>query len=253
MLIDNKIIAELKALGLKEDDNVFIHSAFRKANVDANIFINTLKSYFKNRIMMPSHTWGVVKNNGDVFDVRNTKSNLGILNELFRQSEGVRRSLHPTHSILVYGNPDIISEDMLATTPCGPKTCYHKFFDYDVKIVLLGVDHTKNTYIHSLEEKRNVLNRLTKEFFKFKVIDYDSLEKEVLMQKHYSTLHSHISYYYERLEPIFIKRNLEKIGLLAGIETRVISAKAISKVVDEVLANDKQVLLEKPDILINYL
>ena len=47
--------------------------------------------------------------------------------------------------------------------------------------------------------------------------------------------------------------NLEKIGLLAGIETRVISAKAISKVVDEVLANDKQVLLEKPDILINYL
>ena len=87
MLIDNKIIAELKALGLKADDNVFIHSAFRGANIDANVFINTLKSYFKNRIMMPSHTWGVVKNNGDVFDVRNTKSNLGILNELFKGEE----------------------------------------------------------------------------------------------------------------------------------------------------------------------
>ncbi|HIJ83340.1 MAG TPA: AAC(3) family N-acetyltransferase, partial [Magnetococcales bacterium] len=63
---------------------------------------------------------------GQVFDVRRTPSQMGLVTELFRRSRGVVRSLHPTHPVAAWG---ALAETMTrdhyrCQTPCGAGSPY---------------------------------------------------------------------------------------------------------------------------------
>jgi aminoglycoside 3-N-acetyltransferase len=90
-----------------------------------------------------------------VFDARETPSMVGLITEAFRRSAGVVRSLHPTHSVAVWGNraEAIITSHHLAETPCGRPTPYGKLLEYDGKILFAGVPVSTMTFIHFLEEE----------------------------------------------------------------------------------------------------
>mgnify|MGYP002237065835 CR=1 FL=1 len=98
-----------------------------------------------------------------VFDVRRSPCCVGILPELFRQRPGVVRSLHPTHSMALTarGRLRIWKGSWTPTTPCTPGGCYDRLRAAHGKVLLLGVTHARNTFIHSVEEVLNVPNRLT--------------------------------------------------------------------------------------------
>ena len=46
-------------------------------------------------------------------------------------------------------------------TPCTPGGCYDRLKEVGGKVLLVGVGHERNTYIHSVEEVLNVPNRLS--------------------------------------------------------------------------------------------
>ena len=90
-----------------------------------------------------------------VFDAQHTVSRMGLISEVFRRSPGVVRSLHPTHSVAVWGRraDAIIAGHELAETPCGRLTPYGKLLDYDGKILLAGVPPSTMTFGYFVAEE----------------------------------------------------------------------------------------------------
>ena len=78
---------------------------------------------------------------GRRFDVRRTPSMMGMVSESFRRREGVQRSLHPTHPVLVHG-PEaarFIAAHPDCLHPCGPGTPFDELQKADGLVVFLNV------------------------------------------------------------------------------------------------------------------
>ena len=113
---------------------------------------------------------------GAVFDVRRTPSMVGLVGEIFRRSDGVVRSLHPTHPVAIRG-PDsgaFIADTPSCTTPCGAHTAYAKFGEIGGKILLLGTDEHVMTYYHCVEEELEPL--LPRSPFTARVFDMPAID-----------------------------------------------------------------------------
>jgi len=81
-------------------------------------------------------------------------SRMGLITEVFRRAPGVVRSVHPTHSVAVWGSraDAIIAGHELGDTPCGRLTPYGKLLDYDGKILLAGVSANTMTFCYFVAE-----------------------------------------------------------------------------------------------------
>ena len=151
----------LLELGVVPGDVLMVHSAFdsflgfQGGPVDA---VRALQGVVGARgtLMMPTIPFSgsaVEYALGDpppVFDARQTLSRMGLLTELFRRSAGVVRSIHPTHSVAVWGNraDEIIAGHERADTPCGRLTPYEKLLEYNGKILLAGVPANTMTFCY---------------------------------------------------------------------------------------------------------
>jgi len=154
----------LVELGVVAGDVVMVHSAFdsflgfQAGPVDA---IRTLQQVVgaQGTLMMPTIPFqgtAVEYALGDpIFDAQRTVSRMGLLTELFRRSPGVVRSIHPTHSVAVWGNraDAIIAGHERADTPCGRLTPYEKLLEYDGKILLAGVPANTMTFCYFVAEE----------------------------------------------------------------------------------------------------
>jgi aminoglycoside 3-N-acetyltransferase len=89
-----------------------------------------------------------------IFDVLRTPSRMGILSELFRRMPGVPRSVHPTHSVAVWGGraAALIADHHRAGTPCGAGSPYQRLIDEGGKILFLGTGIEPMTVFHAAEE-----------------------------------------------------------------------------------------------------
>ena len=78
---------QLEAMGLKRSDTVLVHSSMKAiGDVDggAETVLDALMSYFSDGlVLMPSHTWAFMKEDGQIFDSKNSESCVGILTNLF--------------------------------------------------------------------------------------------------------------------------------------------------------------------------
>ena len=152
---------DIISLGIKPDDVIKIHSSMKKigeteggADTVLDVFCDYLGS--SGLVVLPAHTWGTVKDYDYIYNPKTTPSNLGLLPNLFRQREGVFRSLHPTHSVCAFGKgaEEFVRGVYPQITPCGKNSCYKKLFDLGARVLLLGVTLTSNTFFHGIEEWR---------------------------------------------------------------------------------------------------
>src|SRR5436309_2786837 len=177
----------LVELGVVAGDVVMVHSAFdsflgfQGGPVDV---IRTLREVVGARgtLMMPTIPFrgtAVEYALGDpVFDVRRTVSRMGLLTEVFRRSPEVVRSIHPTHSVAVWGNRTdaIIAGHEHAETPCGRHTPYGRLLEYDGKILLAGVPANTMTFCYFVLEElepRLAFPVLTRETYPMRWKDRD--------------------------------------------------------------------------------
>jgi aminoglycoside 3-N-acetyltransferase len=95
------------------------------------------------------------KNGKNIFDVTKTVSEMGMLSELFRRTPGVKRSIHPTHSICALGPlaENLTGNHHLADTTFGEGTPFDEMIKH--KTIILGIG-TKSenalTQIHTVED-----------------------------------------------------------------------------------------------------
>src|SRR6516164_576404 len=147
----------LASLGVTTGDVVLVHAAYNEfigfTGRPSDVLTSLQSAVSKSgTLLMPSmpFTGSAVDyvRSGQMFDVRRTPSQMGLVTEVFRRSSGTIRSLHPTHPVLAGGPKadELLRDHPLATTPCGQHSPYAKLADANAKIVLLGTGIGSMTY-----------------------------------------------------------------------------------------------------------
>lgn len=157
-----RLKACLRATGVHPGDSVMLHSAFGvhfgfRGSIDelTEAFLDVIGP--DGNLLMVSLPYrssalqylSTLKQ----FDVRNTPSMMGLVSEHFRRRADVRRSLHPTHPILVHGPRTdwFIGEHPTCLYPCGPQTPFDRLAAADGKAVFFNVPFAMFTFFHYLE------------------------------------------------------------------------------------------------------
>lgn len=160
---------DLDSWGVPRESTVLIHSSMKSVGQvegGADSVVEALSRFFDpGLLVLPTHTWMTVNQEGDVFDVQNSPSCVGVLPDVFRKRGDVIRSWHPSHSVAARGTDaeEFTAGEELARTPCPKDGVYGRLLDREAYIAFLGCPMTKNTYVHGVEEWAGVPNRIASE------------------------------------------------------------------------------------------
>lgn len=152
------ILEGLKALGVVSGEKFLVHSGLRMmgwVNGGANVVIDALMSIVtpSGTIMMPAFTFPPAK----VFDPQTTPTSLGSIAECFRKKNNVVRSIHPSHSVTVWGVDNKKYTDRhLDSTSLGVGSPVHRLLEDGGNILLLGVGQWANSALHVAESLARV-------------------------------------------------------------------------------------------------
>ena len=161
MINPSQLITDLRQLGVQENDTIIVHSSYNALKGGEQIeggpaaVIAALKEAVKHgTLMLPTLSWESTYTNNPYFNVKETPSCVGILPEVMRQSEGVVRSPHPTHSVVIWGKDAqaIADAHIRDFTPVGPNSPFHEVRRRNGKIMMLGCPLACNTSMHGVEE-----------------------------------------------------------------------------------------------------
>ena len=104
-------------------------------------------------LMMPAFTFPPA----EIFEPSKTPTTMGIICETFRKQDDVVRSLHPTHSVAVWGRDAHTYADAHRTaTALGVGSPVHRLIEDGGEILLLGVGHWANSIVHVAEAMARV-------------------------------------------------------------------------------------------------
>ncbi len=161
MITRRQIGDALRSTGLQLGDCLFVHSSLRAVGpieggpealidglLDAVGAAGTLAmpSFHYTR-PLPDPYW----------DPLTTPAKTGALTERFRARPGVRRSIHPTHSILAQGNrAEEFTADAMRYPAFGIGSPLDRIAQAGGWALLIGVTHTSNSCIHVGEVHANV-------------------------------------------------------------------------------------------------
>jgi aminoglycoside N3'-acetyltransferase len=149
-----ELVAQLRALGVREGDVLLVHTSFRAVRpVDGGPagLIDALREAVgaTGTLVMPS--WG--DDDETPFDPATTPAapDLGVVAETFRRLPGVRRSAH-NHAFAALGPAAAeITADPLPLPPHRPESPVGRVHERDGTVLLLGVGHDADTTLHLAE------------------------------------------------------------------------------------------------------
>ena len=262
MLTKEDLMYDLRSMGLKETDTVFIHSSYKHiagpfgveggADTVVDAFIDYVTP--KGLLVFPAMSWKMgwlVNDAGDyippyegpkegfypygtVFDPDKTpSSDLGIIPELFRRRPGVVRSLCPTSSVCAMGKDaaDFCSGHENAKTPLNWSSPFGKLYDRHAKILFLGTTMCCNTYLHAVEDSMNLPGLFHPYIWKYTVLNRDGTETQVSYQRHVPG-HNH---YYIKVQQELIDRGIAKTVRFGAAECQLVDAAAEADYIREIL------------------
>lgn len=265
---------QLESMGLKGDETILIHSSMKAIGaVDggADTVLDAWMEYFKDGLLLlPTHTWKTVNADNQVYNPYTTPSCVGLLTNMFMKRDGVIRSLHPTHSMSGYGKnaAEYLAGEEYNNTPCTPGGCYDRLKEVGGKVLLVGVGHERNTYIHSVEEVLNVPNRLSDMPMELvielqeesnnsgKLPPYNrddgwkkhtdnKLYRKVYVRKHYNAKQPHISEDFVKLNQIFLDSGVVRKVKFGDADSLLCDAKGMFNIVRQVIAPDPECIVTK--------
>ncbi len=245
---------QLKAMGLKETDAIMVHSSMKAmGDVEggAETVLDAFIEYFsKGLFMVPTHTWKQMSAEHSLFDPKTEPSCVGLLTNLILKRKGVHRSLHPTHSIAAIGAEaeEYVKGEENVQTPCAPGGCWDRLRKVHGKILLIGVTHARNTFIHSVEEVYDVPERFTAQPAAFQVKMPDGRIKEVPMYRHYNVHQAHISEDFDKMsEGYFVTGAAQKVKL-GDADCILCDAEKIFEVTGRILSKEINCFIERKEI-----
>lgn len=230
MLSKDELKRQLAQMGIRPDDTVLIHTSLKAVGPvegGADGFIDAFCEYLENGLfLVPTHTWANVNKDNPFYDVSSTVPCIGTVPKIaaFRR-DGIR-SLHPTHSIWAHGKDaaEYIRGEKNAQSPGPVGFCWDRLADVGAKILLIGVGHDRNTFIHSIDERAALPDRIGSEPYQVTIIDYDGNRLARPMHPHLCSKTSDVSQFYVNFEEPLIRLGAQSMGRLGNAEVRIVDA-----------------------------
>ena len=255
MYTKSDLMNHLRLAGLTGDETILIHSSMKSIGPvegGADTVLDAWMEFFADGLLLlPTHTWANVDRGETDFDPKTSEACIGILPNLFFRMPGVIRSLHPTHSMAGYGRDaaEYLKGEEDTCTPCAPGGCYDRLRGRGGKILLVGVTHARNTFIHGVEELLCVSRRLTDKPVRCTVLLPDGSRKVVWMRRHHNEQQPLISEDFIKLT-----RALEECGAARNVKLGdanciLCDAQRTFEVIRHILAPDPECIITRPEIL----
>ena len=242
------ILSDLARMNAPRDKVVLVHTSLRAVGGiegRGEAFLEALIEYFTadgGLLLIPTHTWASLGETDITLDMSSDKTCIGTLPSLAAVHPMAHRSLHPTHSMSVFdgktmsGEPgpaeDYIAGEIMVDTSTSPKGCYGRVYDMGGKILLIGVGHNRNTYIHSVEERLDVPNRLSVNYVptKIRLKSGDVIERPI--RHHHAEGIRDVSARYPKYEPAFRLHGAVEDGKIGSAAVQLCDARKMAEVVE---------------------
>ena len=227
MYTKQSLLSSLSALGIDPYGTLTVHLSYKsigEVEGRGDAVLDALSEYMRpGLLVLPSHTWSNVNPNNPVMDVLYTPSCVGVVPELFRKRPGVWRSLHPTHAMAAVGieAEEFVSGEERINTPCGKGGAYYKLWERDAQILLIGVDFTRNTYIHGIEEWDGAEGSISPDKTDLYVINREGRRLYTPQYRHCAPLGSQT---FAKLEPAALERGILTMGSFGDAAVRLVRA-----------------------------
>ena len=233
MFTKEELKRQMAAMGLKSTDTILIHTSFKAVGDVENGpdgFLDAFCEYLSDGLfLVPTHTWSNVTREQPVYRVDQTIPCIGLIprTAAFRK-DGIR-SLHPTHSIWAHGKnaAEFVAGEELAETPAPVGFCWSRLADLGAKILLIGVDNHNNTFIHSIDERAGLDDRLADTPWDVTVIDWDGNRITHPFRNHGRTGSDN----FVNFETPLVALGAQTFGRLGNAAVRIVDAKRCQDVI----------------------
>lgn len=230
MYSKEQLKCQLRDMGILPTDTVLIHTSMKAiGNVEGgpdgvlDVFCEYLA---KGLFLVPTHTWDDVTPENPYYDVRTSIPNIGLIprTAAFRK-DGVR-SLHPTHSMWAYGADAeaFVAGEENAPSPTPAGYCWDKVADRNAKILLIGVENNKNTFIHSVEERVGLPDRISREPYDITVVDTEGRSHTHPFYQQYCSKTEDISLFFGIFEKPMVEMGVQTFGKFGDASVRIVDA-----------------------------
>ena len=232
MVTKKDIVKFLEDNGIRHDDIVAVHASLRAVGPvegGADGLIDAMCEYlYDGLLIIPTHTWDDVIRDKPFYDVRTTAPCIGTLAQVaFERRDGVR-SLHPTHSVKVFGKgaEEFVKGEEQCGSPAPAGSCLSRLYEEGGKVLLIGVGHERNTYLHSVDERLGIPDRLNKDHFVITIKDYEgNLIESPPFRTHFTEASDQcVSEYYPNYTEAFEYTGAVKYGKLGNATVYVCDA-----------------------------
>jgi len=246
------VLEKLKGIGSSECDLLFIHTDImfgvpsrgmkRKEYLDALYHI--LLDLGVSTLVLPAFTYSFC--NHESFDVLNSKTSMGVLNEFIRKQPDVRRSLDPLLSMVVTGRRDNIFDGDLGHHSLGEGSGFDRIHKTrQVKFLCFGAEFSEYfTYVHYVEKMLDVPYRFDMPFTGT-IIDYERREYEDTHYMHTGCGGVNPMPFYHFKE-FLINNEMMKVDRLGDAEITCVSEEDAYREISGKLHADINYFLERP-------
>jgi aminoglycoside 3-N-acetyltransferase len=180
MLTIDDLVTGFQDLGLEAGDTLLVHSSYRSFGpVDGGppTVVAALESVLgaDGTLIMPTFNFSF--NKGQPWDVRSTRSQMGVLTELVRKDPRARRVFHPIYSFAILGKHAEMLGSLRYKSSYERDSVFGKLRDLDGKIMVIGLSYTNSmTFFHHVEQMEGVDYRFLKQFTG-EVTDWDGISR----------------------------------------------------------------------------
>jgi len=221
---------DLRRLGIAEGDVLLVHSSLRSlGHVEGGpqTVVLALQDVLtpSGTLTMPTLSYEDIGPAQPRFDVTQTPSCTGLITETFRTMPGVRRSLHPTHSLAAWGRlRDHIIEGHERCTSLGPVgSPWHKLFEHGASVLFMGCGLHTNTMLHCVESWASAPGCLNDEVEQLEVVDYEG--RVIAVPQHRDA--GRRWRFYAKMEPLLEAWGCMRTGRVGNAVCRLIDSRVM--------------------------
>lgn len=240
---------QLEALGAPQDTVVHVHASLRSVGqLEARgaTVLEALIRYFTETgglLTLPTHTWKNLRDlSQPTLDLASSETCVGMLPNLAAAHPDAQRSLHPTHSMAVFdGTAEgeraqaFAALDEGTNTSTHPEGCYGELYRRGGCIILLGVGHNRNTFLHCVEEMLDVPNRLSRELIPatIRLLSGELIPRPI--HCHQAEGIADVSANFPKFEAAFRHHGVIRDGRLGDAPVQICDARGMTEVMELIL------------------
>jgi len=237
MYLKKDITYQLEKMGAPKDRPVLMHSSLRSiGDVEggAEGLLDTLMEYFTSEgglLCIPTHTWAFLGDDRITLDLTANETNLGAFSKVALMDKRGIRTENPTHSMVIFGDREraeaMAADEASLTSPTSPESSYGKLYSMDGYILLAGLNHNRNTYLHSVVEMLETPNRMGD---KKVAVTVKRKTGEIIKREQYST--KGISTRFPKYETAFRYHRCIRDGFIGDAPSQLCSCRGMKEVME---------------------